>query len=95
VRTPKLTAGYAIGPAFGRYRAAPSGGPVAALAPMACAEDEIECPDDSNCCTANQVCIYDRDNDTYTCRNIPPARPPTPEPAVPAPGTAGGVYVGA
>jgi len=76
MRTPRLTAAYAIGPAFGQYRATAPGSQ-AALVPMACADDEIECPEGSgNCCSANQDCIY-RDG-RYFCQDRPPTPPPSP-----------------
>ncbi len=79
MRTPRLTAAYAIGPAFGQYRATTPGSQ-AALVPMACADDEEECPPGSNnCCTVNQVCRYDRDTDTFYCQDLPSAPPPSPE----------------
>jgi hypothetical protein len=85
VRTPKLTAGYAIGPAFGHYKAAPPGGLSAVLTPMACADDEIECPDGS-CCAEDQWC-HEYAAGRYVCRNYPPAPPPSPErPGTPPPG---------
>lgn len=79
MRVPRLTAGYAIGPALGQYRApAPGGRDV--LVPMACQDDEIECPPGSNnCCTVNQECRYDPAIDRWYCQDLPPAPPPSPE----------------
>jgi hypothetical protein len=74
---PRMTAGYAIGPALGLYQAAPPGPHSATLTSMACRQDEIECPEGSNnCCTADQDCIY-RDG-KYFCQDRPPAPPPSP-----------------
>ena len=88
MRTPRLTAGYAIGSALGHYRAASVGyGGGASLTSMACGPGEIECPPESNqCCTADQWC-YQLPDGTYACL-APPlnASASSPNTVVRAPG---------
>lgn len=73
MRTPRLTAEYAIGSALGHYQAASARcGGGAALAPMACGPMENECPPEGDlCCTATQYC-YQRSDGTYVCLEYPP-----------------------
>jgi len=92
MRTPRLTAGYAIGPALGHCQAVSPGKVSAAygspaLTVMACKPDETECPPGSNlCCTADQW-RHRRADGTHVCLDYPPAPPPSPTSSA-APGPA-------